>query len=287
MKKRGGNGCVTIALLAIAGIVMLLSSIKNLKFIFSGEADDLNEIMASGETPEVGDVVGLKVRLVIDWYAELTERGTRGSRNITYHCMVMLDNGKVISLSVERGDNYDKIDRLIDESYDFFRGERTEPPTPVYMDGVIRKIDSEIKQYYYTGLALWKINPQQDAYILEVDTTQSRGIITIMFVFGVCITIGAVVFVVLYILNEKDKAEARKAEANAPITVADNDPIFNKTFYDNRYLYGRTGDSDDESIANDNVETEADSEVTESSAEEYEDVTGATEKKSKFSLKKD
>lgn len=271
-------GCVTIIALSIIAIMGISSGIKNWRYTFGLEVQDLNEMVLSGDVPEKGDIVSLKADYVIDWYAELNERGPRGSRIITYHCMVLLDNNKVISMSVKRGKNYDKIEKLIEQSYDYYIGERTELPDPVYFEGSIRKIDSEIEEYYYTALYLAKADPNKDAYFVELDAEQSRILHLIFFIIGIAVA-GVLVF--LIIINATSNKKVEENNISSPI-IPDNDPIFNKSFYNNNYEYGRVEEPINKDVENSSYEEQ---EYTSYDEDDELKEAAPSESKSKFSLK--
>lgn len=278
--KKGDGGVVWLLLLIFAlGCYFTYVGVKNRDYIFGRDVQDVNEMIMADDIPDVGEVVSIKAKLILDWYAELTERGAKGSRKTTYHCMVLLDNNEVISLSVKLGDDYNKIEWLIEDSYDYLTGATDEMPDPVYFAGTVRKIDSQIIDYYSQGLEKWGLNFNRDAYNIEIDTTQSRWVYMFMLFFGVLIVGAMVVPFISGLIPHKKKAI--KADDVANEQTATNDPIFNDAFYNTTH----TGAANNGGSGAEQYETTRyESGITQ---EDEPDTDNAVESKSKFTLKKD
>lgn len=300
MKKTGTNIVVDIVFF-IAGIFMLVMLCGDIKFMFTGKAEDINDMIAAGEEPEVRDVVSIKVQYAFDWYAESTARN-KGSRKESLHCYAVLDNGKIISIEVKKySDEHGKLDDLINSTNYFLEGGTDKLPEPVTLTGVIRKPNAKVAGYYKDGLRLMGFNPSSDAYMLSIDTTQKRIYMILLFFLAIIIVIisGAL------IIGECRTGTKQKNghEEIEPVRL-ENDPIFNQAFYD----LHRPDKPEDEAAGNNATQDEtqkekSDSKYTLASVGDVTDADNADEevdavgndsdgkepevKQSKFTLKKD
>lgn len=268
--------------------------IPDFKYIFTGEANDINEMIAEGDEPQKGDKVSIEVQYVLDWYAELTET-RRGSSTVTYHCMAVLDNGEIISICVGKNSaEYTQIDNLIEQTYEYLLGERSIPPTPVTFTGTVRKIDSKISDYYKSGLNLYGYSTSE-AYMLNIDVTQTRMVSIIALFLDVLIIFIGAVFVIGEIAILKEKKTSREIEA-MPVQPVE-DPIFTPAFYDNHKVEDEKKVDEKPVVTNtmfsfkDEKHDDSDNKVddlNDTSLDEHEYNEEQNEKtQSKFSLKKD
>lgn len=281
MKKREA-GLFTWIIAFIVAIIMLVICLKDIKYIVTGKAKDINDMIAAGDEPSVGDNVSIELQYVIDWYAELTVTG-RGAK-VTYHCLAVLEDGRIISLCAKKySDEYNKINNLIDDTYAYLSGETDIPPTPVTFTGTIRKIDSEISGYYLMDLNL--MGYESGDYInLDIDTTQKRIHLILIFVLAIIFVPLSLFMIYGEILEEKEKKVLRERALNSPPTKIDNDPIFNQQFY-NRFSSNEDsiGDIEDKS----KITNQVDEIVDEPNYELDNNTDSSSTYSSKFSLKKD
>ncbi len=280
MNKREGSLFTTWLVFFVFSIFLFILCIDEMGFIIKGERIDVNEAVLSGEEIKIGDNVSIEVQYIIDWYAELTQTGRRTGLNVTYHCLVMLDDGRIISMSVKQNSNeYRLVENLIDYTYDYIMGYSTIEPTPIKFTGKIRNIDSEISDYYKSSLSM--LGYSSGDYInLEIDTQQKRIYSVLMFVFSIIIFAITILFAYFEIKNRKEKKAERMRELNSPINVTkpENDPIFNKAFYDRMDTF-KTDSNSDVAIDENNSDTD--------NNEYIEDEIANKPITSKFSLKKD
>lgn len=168
--KQGKQGKqVPPVLVFILSTLILIGVLKNFKYILTGECRDLNEIIESGEEIKTGEIVSLNVTYIIDYYAEYTS-----SRKDSFHCLAMLDNGNIISLEVGKETAAaNQAERIIDETCKYITGESSKLPIPYKFTGRVNKMKSEAKTYYKTALSLLQY-PYENAYELNIDTTETR-----------------------------------------------------------------------------------------------------------------
>lgn len=288
MKKEKFNIVGVIAFF-ILGIIMFVMSCGDIKYIFTGKADDINEMIAAGEEPEVRDVVSIRIQYAFDWYAE-----SIGQKN-TLLCYAALDNGKIISIEVKKySHEHEKLDDLINSTNYYLEGGTNVPPTPVTLTGVVQNFDSKkVVDYYKKGLRLMGFDTSSDAYMLNIDTRQKR----IYFILTLILSI-IIIFVTVAIIIAECRMGIKKKSAQDDIEVIrpENDPIFNHAFYD----LHRPGNRENEEQKNEKPEDEinskyklvSDSNVTDKIVDSgesigYSDNDEPVVKQSKFTLKKD
>lgn len=273
MENKKEAGLFTWIIVLIACGVIFVMCLGDIKYILTGKADDVNDMISQGENLEVRDTVSIELEYVIDWYAELTEKGRRTGRKVTYHCLGVLDDGRLISISVKKDSKECKqIETLIEETYAYVSGETTIPPTPVKLSGTVRKIDSRISGYYHSSISMLGLT--SDDYInLEIDVTQKRIYHILLFALSIILMVVSVICIMAEIKSEKEKKEKRIRELNSPVIKSENDPIFNDQFYNRLNTNNSSMEADDTSNDFDSL--------TDNSSKSEE---GST---SKFSLKKD
>lgn len=270
-------GIVKNVLISVVCLVIVVIMLKDAKYIFTGEAKDINQMIENGEELKVGEHVSIEVTYVVDWYAELTQRGKRTGTKITYHALAVLDSGEIISLSAKKDSKeYNQIDKLVDDTFDYLMDDSYPEPTTVKFTGTLRKIDPEIIGYYREALSYYGYSSTGDAYMFDIDTTQKRFMSILLLVIAALL---AILFGVLALCGyrdyKKDK-EARIKALNEPVhNKLENDPIFNNSFYARNNIQNQLDNSsndDSMEIGNIEVEEETDSDSVYTS---------------KFSLKKD
>ena len=269
-------GIVKNVIISVVCLVVVIIMMKDAKYIFTGEAKDINQMIENGEELKVGEHVSIEVTYVVDWYAELTQRGKRTGTKITYHALAVLDSGEIISLSAKKDSKeYNQIDKLVDDTFDYLMDDSCPEPTTVKFTGTVRKVDSEIIGYYREALSYYGYSSTGDAYMFDIDTSQKR-IVSILLL-GIAAFL-AILFGILAFLGyreyKKDK-EARIKALNEPVNnKLENDPIF-------KNLYARNNIQND---LDSNLNTES-TEVENSEVEV--ETPDNTTYSSKFSLKKD
>ncbi len=241
---------LSLGAIFIFGIIFFLMSLKNIGYVFTGDAANLSDLSKS--EIKVGKPVEVELYYCIDWYAELTVRNKRG-RTVTQHAIGVLEDGTLVSVCAKKATKeYYKIDDYINATYKYLSGETDTPPEPIVVEGTIRKIDSEIRGYYDS--AIWMLEyDSSDVLYFDVDTSQKRIYSILIFVASlVMIIVPVFVFVAEY-NDMKRKRIERLNDIPQNFNNHDNDdPIFNSTFYETHKI-----NKDNQSIDNKAVKTDA------------------------------
>ncbi len=244
--KNKTNKSLSGWLFIIMGVVILIFMAPNFKYVFTGSATDINDMIEDGEQPHVRDRVSMEVTYVIDWYAELreTKRSRRRTTTVTtYHCLALLDNYEVISISVKKNsDLYDKLDDLRQDTASYINGYTDTPPDPVEVNGTIRKLNSKIKGNYEYAASVYGFD-SSEVYMLEIDTTQSKFFIILLMIIGAA-TIGVGVYFICISRKEENASDVSDLYTTNGVTLNTTprdtasvesmyeDPVFNQSFYD-------------------------------------------------------
>lgn len=214
----------------IFGIIIFLISLKNIGYVFTGDAVNLSDL--SKNEIKVGKAVEVELYYCIDWYAELTVSNKRG-RKVTQHAIGVLEDGTLVSVCVRKATGqYYKIDDFINASYKYLSGETDIPPEPMVLKGSVVKIDPEIRGYYDS--AIWMLGYDSgDVIYFDVDTTQKRIYFVFVFVAGLAMIIVPVIAFVVEYNDMKRKRIERLNDIPQNYNNNDNDdPIFNSKFYE-------------------------------------------------------
>lgn len=180
------GGCIaTIILLGLISLLFVGFGIMNLIAhgdYYFGHAQDISEMTADGASPQKGEYVQVGVDVCFDWYAETTHKVNGIPTGKEQHCIIMLENGDIMSLTVKGKKNYAKIDEVIDATWDYLYDSTGTKylHTPVIFEGKIESIGYEVEKYYDEYLndflnaceASWGYRPNY--YELTIDTTDNK-----------------------------------------------------------------------------------------------------------------
>ena len=238
----------TGVLFAFFLIALIIFGKHIFSYAFSGKTKDANQIIASGEELKKGDVVTLKIYYLTSAYAE--SKGNFKTKQSAYHYIAWLEDGSLISISAHDYDTIQKFNNFSNEIYNYSFGKTNTAPAPITITGELHKIDSKIKQFYneQVDAAKYTFNPNtmnmekdeskfSKVYDLEIDTNYSRTAMTFLSIVIIALTIlSGVAFI--YTLLFYDKASNNPTEQhvsgaynNTTSNNIENDPIFNKSFY--------------------------------------------------------
>ncbi len=204
-KSKGG--CIaTIILLSLISLLLVGFGIMNLIAhgdYYFGHAKDINDMTADGAQPQKGEYVQVGVDVCFDWYAETTHKVNGIPTGKEQHCVIMLENGDIMSLTVKGKKNYKKIDEVIDATWDYMYDETGKKTlhAPVIFEGKITSVGSEVSKYYRDYMSdlsdgfndAWGYRPNY--YELTIDTTDNKwstlgwyiggALLVALFIFGI------------------------------------------------------------------------------------------------------
>lgn len=269
LKKLTVKQVTVLAILLIAGISMFVIGLFNLPYIITGKADDLNDIVLSGEEPQKFDIVELDVKYVLCCYAH-SESGYRSIRTKKYHYVIMLEDGSCMSLAVKDEEIRTYLAQLMSATKSYMNGYTVQFPEPLHVTAVVKGLKNAGVDMYLDGIREYDIS-SDDTIMLELDTTKTREALSIILLFGVVLMIVGIVYM-------KNSAEEKKAKARSFAALE------NEVNYDPLKSFANKNE------VNTDIVTDAisnDKDISVQQLTQSQSTTSSTVSKSKFSLKKD
>ena len=238
-----------MGVLFVFGILFLSFTAKNASYTFSGKAKDGNAIIASGGELKKSDIITIDIDFLTPAYAE--SKGAFGfGITHSYYYIAWLDDGSLITISAKESSKIQELNKFSSEVYDYVMGKTTTAPKPISVTGELHKLDSEVAEYFKKEVetAKYSLNPNTMSmeidnskftkiYDLEIDTSYSRGFMKFMTLFAIVLTIlsgGALLFGIISLKSKPSKSSASAYTDVSEIRTSamdDNDPIFNRSFY--------------------------------------------------------
>lgn len=207
--------------LLIFGVSLFIMGVFNITYIIAGNATDLNEYVMEGKKPKKLDVVELDVKYVLGEYAEENKTLMGIKFKPKYHFIVVLDDGSLISLSVNDEAYIRKLNNLSTYTLNMLYGYTVEEPNPVRITGVVTGMSSKCKKLYQDSLEYIGIDKDSKfVYTLEVDTTKTRGMMAAAFSIGVIL----IVVGILYYRSCQNEKKFKK-EQFATVGTSSLDPL--------------------------------------------------------------
>ena len=266
-----------LAILLVAGISMFVIGLFNLPYIITGKADNLNDIVMSGEEPQKLDIVELDVKYVLCCYAH-SETGYRSIRTKKYHYVVMLEDGSCMSLAVKDDEIRANLSQLMSATKSYMNGYTVQFPEPLHVTAVVKGLKNAAVDMYLDGIRVYDIS-SDDIIMLELDATKTREALTIILLLGVVLMIVGIVYV-------KNTAEEKKTKARSFAALENEvnyDPL--KTFANKNEI--NTDKVTDTISTNGSTDGSIDGRISEQQLSDTKTTTSDSTSTSKFSLKKD
>ncbi len=203
---------ILLGILAVSGISLFIIGIINLPYVISGDADNLNQMLETGEEPKKLDIVEVDVKFVLCCYAE-SETGYRSIRTEKKHYIVILEDNKCMSLAVKDEATIAKLEKLMSATNKYLNGYDVDFPECVHFNAIIKDLNSNAESYYKEGLNYYGLTVN-DAHFLELDVSKTRGMLAASLVCSVILMIGAVMYIKSSINDKKLKASSFNALEN-------------------------------------------------------------------------
>lgn len=206
LKKLTVKQATFLVVILFVGVSMFVIGILNLPYIITGKAEDLNEIVAAGEEPDKLDIVEADIQYVLCCYGK-SETGYRSIRTVKYHYVVMLEDGRCMSLAVKDEETRSYLSKLMSETKSYMAGYSVQFPEPLHITAVVKGISSQGKDLYLDGINDYGIS-SDNILMLELDTGKTReGLITAL-VIGVMLIIAGIAYLKKAAQEKRDKARS-------------------------------------------------------------------------------
>lgn len=177
MKKKKGMGVFGASVLFVLFMFLtVLYTVLEAKFMFAGEPEDIYDMISDEGKPQEGEYVSIKVDAVVDWYAE-PKHTINGfiPAGKEKHCIIWLDDDEFISMTIKGKKNIEKIDNLVDDTWDYINGYAYSLPEPVEFKGKIEPLSGEVLGYYRDAIRAMGANTGEfTVYEMTLDTTETK-----------------------------------------------------------------------------------------------------------------
>jgi len=162
-------------------VIMAIYVAINFNYMVLGKTTNLNEKIYNGGAPENGEYVTLNVNLVLGNYAE-TKHKINGFIPVgtdQHYAIVLFDQNEnlyIMSLTVKSSSDIEKLDSMVDSSWDILTGVEGATPSNIELTGKVTTMDSEIKGFYHQQLSSAGATTEyfKEIYDLTLDATESR-----------------------------------------------------------------------------------------------------------------
>ena len=199
-----------IIFIVIAIVLVLIGAIVTIgtwDYMILGKTVNLNETSAAGQAPQKGDYATFNVRFVLGNYAE-TKHTINGfiPAGTEQHYVIILDDGSLMSLTLKNKSDIEKLEAMVDPTWNYLTGEGEYPLQVIEMTGQIKSSNSEIRGYFND--ALRKVGATTDIFPhiyddLTLDATDSR--LHYFIIVGVILLLAAGCIVLVFVSKKKLK----------------------------------------------------------------------------------
>ena len=206
-KEKKKSGVAANVILAVFFYIMgVLLTVFNIKDLITPTNDIMDIIEEEGGVSD-GQYVTVGVDAVLGWYAETKHTVNYIPVGKEQHCIVWLDDGTFISMTVKKS-ACDEVDPIIDDTWDYVDDESgtVQLPTPKVFKGRIRKLDSEERNYYSDAISEIGISRANNTvYDFTIDTTKTKTKQWLWI--AVCVLLGTLFVIMAVRTGKKFKAE--------------------------------------------------------------------------------
>ena len=191
-------------------------------YLLGKEARDVMDYADDGVAPPKGIHIKVNVDACLGNYAE-TQHKINGiiPAGKEEHYIVWLDNNAALSITVKNKKTINKLNSIIDDTWDYLDGASDTLPSSITIEGQVNTMDSELEGYYDDYLEdMGFADSGFPIYYVTVDNTDTRAtgwlIVGVLLVIGIGCLIG-MISIIKAIKREKAAAE------NVQNTYAGND----------------------------------------------------------------
>lgn len=236
-KKHNVGQVIILAMCMLLMLVMaFVMFVGDSDYLLGKEARDVMDYADDGVAPPKGVHIKVNVDACLGNYAE-TQHKINGviPAGKEEHYIVWLDNNAALSITVKSKKTINKLNSIIDDTWDYLDGVSDTLPSSITIEGQVKTMDSELKGYYEDYLEEMGFTDSGfPIYYVTVDNTDTRAtgwlIVGVLLVAGIGCLIG-MISIIKAIKREKAAAEAVQN------TYADN----NANVFGNINNYGANG----------------------------------------------
>ena len=222
-KKHNAGQVIVLAMCMLLMFVMaFVMFVGDSDYLLGEEARDVMDYADDGVAPPKGIHIKVNVDACLGNYAE-TQHKINGiiPAGKEEHYIVWLDNNAALSITVKNKKTINKLNSIIDDTWDYLDGVSDTLPSSITIEGQVSTMDSELEGYYDDYLEdMGFADSGFPIYYVTVDNTDTRAtgwlIVGVLLVIGIGCLIG-MISIIKAIKREKAAAE------NVQNTYAGND----------------------------------------------------------------
>ena len=213
-KKHNAGQVIVLAMCMLLMFVMaFVMFVGDSDYLLGKEARDVMDYADDGVAPPKGIHIKVNVDACLGNYAE-TQHKINGiiPAGKEEHYIVWLDNNAALSITVKNKKTINKLNSIIDDTWDYLDGVSDTLPSSITIEGQVNTMDSELEGYYDDYLEdMGFADSGFPIYYVTVDNTDTRAtgwlIVGVLLVIGIGCLIG-MILVIKAIKREKAAAEA-------------------------------------------------------------------------------
>lgn len=212
-KKHNAGQVIVLAMCMLLMFVMaFVMFVGDSDYLLGEEARDVMDYADDGVAPPKGIHIKVNVDACLGNYAE-TQHKINGiiPAGKEEHYIVWLDNNAALSITVKNKKTINKLNSIIDDTWDYLDGVSDTLPSSITIEGQVSTMDSELEGYYDDYLEdMGFADSGFPIYYVTVDNTDTRVtgwlIVGVLLVIGIGCLIG-MISVIKAIKREKAAAE--------------------------------------------------------------------------------
>ena len=213
-KKHNAGQVIVLAMCMLLMFVMaFVMFVGDSDYLLGKEARDVMDYADDGVAPPKGIHIKVNVDACLGNYAE-TQHKINGiiPAGKEEHYIVWLDNNAALSITVKNKKTINKLNSIIDDTWDYLDGVSDTLPSSITIEGQVNTMDSELEGYYDDYLEdMGFADSGFPIYYVTVDNTDTRAtgwlIVGVLLVIGIGCLIG-MISIIKAIKREKAAAEA-------------------------------------------------------------------------------
>lgn len=213
-KKHNAGQVIVLAMCMLLMFVMaFVMFVGDSDYLLGKEARDVMDYADDGVAPPKGIHIKVNVDACLGNYAE-TQHKINGiiPAGKEEHYIVWLDNNAALSITVKNKKTINKLNSIIDDTWDYLDGASDTLPSSITIEGQVNTMDSELEGYYDDYLEdMGFADSGFPIYYVTVDNTDTRAtgwlIVGVLLVIGIGCLIG-MISIIKAIKREKAAAEA-------------------------------------------------------------------------------
>lgn len=241
-KKHNAGQVIVLAMCMLLMFVMaFVMFVGDSDYLLGKEARDVMDYADDGVAPPKGIHIKVNVDACLGNYAE-TQHKINGiiPAGKEEHYIVWLDNNAALSITVKNKKTINKLNSIIDDTWDYLDGVSDTLPSSITIEGQVSTMDSELEGYYDDYLEdMGFADSGFPIYYVTVDNTDTRAtgwlIVGVLLVIGIGCLIGMISIIKAI---KREKAAAENVQNTYAGNMGNNANVFGNNSAYNNGAYG-------------------------------------------------